>query len=89
MWDKLSLTSSCRVVNQHNIAPAYRRRGYGIEMIRAGELQLAEDFEDLQTLYAKVKEQNEASCRIFRGLDYAESVEGGYILFTKQIRTEK
>lgn len=69
----------------YSIAPGYRRRGYGIEMLRAGELQLAEDFEGLQTLCAKVKRQNEASCRIFRGLNYAESAEGDSVLFKKQI----
>lgn len=52
------------------IAPAYRRQGYGREL-----LQLAQEYAfrrlGLRMLYAEVLASNEASCALFRSLGYS------------------
>lgn len=57
----------------YSVARAYRRRGYGAEIIRAGEKLVKDRFAGIKTLVAKVKPENEASRRIFTGLGYEES----------------
>lgn len=60
----------------YSVAGTYRRRGYGAEMIRAGEKLVKDRFVGIKTLIAKVKPENEASRRIFTGLGYEESALG-------------
>ncbi len=58
----------------YSVAKKYRRRGYGAEIIRAGEKMVKDTYAEIKTLVAKVKPENEASRRIFAGLGYAECV---------------
>lgn len=69
----------------YSIAKPFRKRGYGLEMLRTGERLLQKAFPGLDTLYARVKEKNEASCRIFEMLGYEKSREENYVLYTKKI----
>lgn len=69
----------------YSIAKPYRHRGYGLEMLRTGERFLQKAFPGLDTLYARVKAENEPSCRIFEKLGYEKSREENGVLYTKQI----
>lgn len=56
----------------YSVAKAYRHRGYGTEIIRAGEKLVGENFSVIHILTAGVKPDNQASCRIFEKCGFME-----------------
>lgn len=86
---RLDWLSDTQAEISYNIAPKYRRRGYGIEMLRIGEKMLSATRGPVLTLYARVKEQNAASRKIFCESGYTESREDNWVLFTKQVISER
>lgn len=69
----------------YSIAPGYRHRGYGQEMLKAGEALVGESFPEVKRLCAKVKAGNEASKGIFRKLGYGERTEAETAVYCKNI----
>ena len=69
----------------YSIAPEYRRRGYGQEMLRAGEALAGEIFPQAKRLCARVKPGNEASRALFGRLGYEERTEAGSLVYEKNL----
>ncbi len=69
----------------YSIAPEYRRRGYGQEMLRAGEALAGEIFPQAKRLCARVKPGNEASRALFGRLGYEERTEAGSMVYEKNL----
>lgn len=69
----------------YSIAPGYRHRGYGQEMLKAGEALVGERFPEVKRLCAKVKAGNEASKSIFRKLGYEERTEAEMAVYCRNI----
>ncbi len=67
----------------YSIDKKERHRGYGREIIRAGEKLVTEKFPDVKTLCAKVKAGNEASQRIFEELGFEKAENDGFVHYTK------
>ncbi|MDE6129144.1 MAG: GNAT family N-acetyltransferase, partial [Lachnospiraceae bacterium] len=67
---RLDFLSGTEAEISYSIDKAVRHRGYGREMIREGERLTAAQFPGIKVLYAKVKPENAASCRIFEELGY-------------------
>ncbi|MGN0431371.1 MAG: pseudaminic acid synthase [Lachnospiraceae bacterium] len=59
----------------YSVAKNYRHRGYGTEIIRAGEELVKESFDTIKILAARVKPENTASRKIFKELGYAEKTQ--------------
>ncbi|MCQ2540226.1 MAG: GNAT family N-acetyltransferase [Acetatifactor sp.] len=66
----------------YTVAPGYRHRGYGKELLKYGEKQ-AKSL-GLKVLTAQVKKGNAASLKLFRSLGYTETA-GDIVSFTKTI----
>lgn len=69
----------------YSIDKKERHRGYGREIIRAGEKLIAEKFPGVKMLCAKVKTGNEASQRIFEELGYEKAKKDAFICYTKKL----
>lgn len=66
----------------YTVAPGYRHRGYGKELLKYGEKQAKAL--GLKVLTAQVKKGNAASLKLFRSLGYTETA-GDIVSFTKNI----
>lgn len=69
----------------YSIAPEYRHRGYGREMLKAGEALVGKSFPEVKCICAKVKIGNEASRGLFRKLGYEEQAEAKMAVYCKNL----
>lgn len=69
----------------YSIASAFRRRGYGAELLKAAERLAAKAFPETKILTAEVKPENAVSASLFRRLGYEERAQEKAILFRKRI----
>lgn len=80
---RLDFLSDTEAEISYSIDRLMRHRGYGREMVRRGELLAREQFPAVRVLCAKVKQDNEASCKVFEGLGYEKEEAGSYIRYRK------
>lgn len=80
---RLDFLSDTEAEISYSIDKDVRNRGYGRELIREGERLTAVQFPKVEVLYAKVKPENEASCRIFEELGYEKEETDTYIRYRK------
>ena len=80
---RLDFLSDTEAEISYSIDKDVRNRGYGRELIREGERLTAVQFPKVEVLYAKVKPENEASCRIFEELGYEKEKTDTYIRYRK------
>lgn len=83
---RLDFISGTEAEISYSIDKTVRHRGYGLEMIREGERLTAEAFPDIRVLCAKVKPDNEASCRIFEELGYEKEETDSYLVYKKGLK---
>jgi len=62
----------------YSIAPGFRKKGYGRELLKAGENLVKKDLPQIKTLIAQVKQDNTPSNNLFTSLGYtpAEQIDG-------------
>ena len=72
----------------YSIDGAYRSQGHGKKMLSLVEAAVKEDFPQIKTLYAKVKETNIASLKIFEQLQYEKAIQEEIIRFAKEIMND-
>lgn len=75
-----------KAVLSYNIAKEYRGRGYGEELIRAGEAWIVSRVSKVRVLEAVVKTENVASRKLLLGNGFTEREEDGLVRYTKKIR---
>lgn len=68
-------------INRLAVDPAYRRRGYGVRLVRAAEQALRE--QGMRVIAALVLSGNDASLALFRRAGYSE-IDGGIHYLTKR-----
>ena len=74
------------VVVSYSIAPKYRKRGYGAEMLRAGEIVIKKKFPTVRIVKAEVKKENEASQKMLLKNGYSKvECETQHLLFVKEL----
>ena len=69
----------------YSIDKKERHRGYGREIIRAGEKLITEEFPGVKMLCAEVKTGNEASRRIFEELGFEKAQKDAFVCYTKKL----
>jgi len=75
-----------KAVLSYNIAKEYRGRGYGEELIRAGEAWIVSHVSKVKFLEAAVKTKNMPSRKLLLGNGFTEREEDGLVRYTKQIK---
>ena len=78
--------SEDRAILSYNIARESRGRGYGKELIRAGESWIMEKISQVRILEANVKSENIPSRRLLKENGFTESEVKGVVCYTKRIR---
>ncbi|MBQ3035299.1 MAG: pseudaminic acid synthase [Lachnospiraceae bacterium] len=74
------------VVVSYSIAPKYRKRGYGAEMLRAGESVIKKQFPAVRRVKAEVKKENTASQKMLLKNGYKETeCKEQHLLFVKEL----
>ncbi len=73
-------------VLSYSIAKAYRNRGYGAELLRAGERWVRFNMPRIKYLIADTKKENMASGNILIANGYVRREEEGFTRYTKQIK---
>lgn len=77
---RLELEGVSACVN-YSIAPAFRGKGLGKEMLRLAEKELKENYSYITRLVAEVKEENDASKRAFEREGYYRN----YVVYEKEL----
>lgn len=72
----------------YSIAKEYRKRGYGIEMIRTGEKLINTTMPEICILRAEIKRENMPSRKMLMANGYQETVENGRVFCVKNIEKE-
>ncbi|MBQ8247869.1 MAG: pseudaminic acid synthase [Lachnospiraceae bacterium] len=81
--DKLS---DREVTISYSIANKYRKRGYGVQMIREGEKLLKKIMPQVCIMNAEIKADNLPSEKLLLENGYVKQKADGYVLYSKKIR---
>lgn len=82
---RIDNTGEKEVTISYSIAKDYRKRGYGIEMIREGERFIRLNMPQVCLIKAEIKTENTASRNVLRDNGYIETELGDHILCSKEI----
>ncbi len=85
---RLDILGGQEAVMSYSIAKEYRKRGYGIEMIRTGEKLIKTTMPEICILRAEIKRENMPSRKMLIENGYKETVVDGRVLCEKNIEKE-
>ena len=83
---RIDFANEEEVVVSYSIAPKYRKRGYGVEMLKVGEMTIKKQFPSVCRMKAEVKIENTASQKMLLRNGYIKvECEEQHLLFVKEL----